>query len=182
VAHARKLALGRRGGDDQVLDPGGHAVEDLLLLGCCDPLVGDRLVEAGLDRRGQRLLEAGRRLALGLGDVGERLAGPKLLAQLGVGQAQVRGGGADPGVDDAMSAEVRAPEVCAAGACAAGAGSRTERKRGRCARLLDPLLERVGLSLGDAALLDGGGELVESRTLQRRVELGRRDVQPVGDV
>jgi hypothetical protein len=177
VAHARKLALGRRGGVDQVLDPGGHAAEDLLLLGRRDPLVGDRLVEAGLDRRGQRLLEAGRRLVLGLGDVGERLAGLKLRAQLGVGQVQVLGGGVDPGVDDAVSAKVRAPEVCGSGAV-----TRAERKRGRCARLLDPLLERVGLSLGDPALLDGGGELVESRTLQRRVELGRRDVQPLGDV
>jgi hypothetical protein len=80
-------------------------------------------------------------------------------------------------VDDPVSAKVRAPEVSNSGSVT-GAG----RKRGRCARLLDALLERVGLSLGDPALLDGGGELVESRTLQRRVELGRRDVQPLGDV
>jgi hypothetical protein len=58
----------------------------------------------------------------------------------------------------------------------------TERNRRGRACLLDALLELVGLGLGDPALLDGGGELVESRTLQRRVELGRRDVQPVGDV
>jgi hypothetical protein len=46
---------------------------------------------------------------LRLGDVGERLAGLELVAQLGVGEAEVLGGGVDPGVDDPVSAEVRAP-------------------------------------------------------------------------
>ena len=64
----------------------------------------------------------------------------------------------------------------------AGAGTWAERKRDVGASLLNALPQRVGLGLGDPALLDGGGELVESRTLQRRVELGRRDVQALGDV
>ena len=42
------------------------------------------------------LLEAYCRLLLVLGDGGERLAGLELLAQLGVGEAEILGGGVDP--------------------------------------------------------------------------------------
>jgi hypothetical protein len=73
-------------------------------------------------------------------------------------------------VDEAVVAEARVPEA------------RPERKRSRGSGLLDALLELVGLSLRDASLLDGGGEFVDSGPLQRRVQLGRRDVQSLGDV
>ncbi|MGE5287349.1 MAG: hypothetical protein ACM3ML_09140 [Micromonosporaceae bacterium] len=45
------------------------------------------------DGREDRVLEAGHRFALGLGDIGQRLARLQLGAQFGLGQAEVAGGG-----------------------------------------------------------------------------------------
>ena len=74
---------------DQVVHPGRQPAEDLLLLCRGEALVGNRLVQPRLGGGGDRLLEPRGRLALRLGDVGQRLAALKLLEQLRLGQAEV---------------------------------------------------------------------------------------------
>ena len=59
---------------DEVVDGGLEPLVDRVGLLLGQPLVGDRLVQAGLGAGEDRLLQAVHRLALGLGDLGQRLA------------------------------------------------------------------------------------------------------------
>src|SRR5262249_44453432 len=75
---------------DLVLQPLGGLRDQLIALRLRQLAVLDRLVGGLRDRVDHRLLEAGGGLALGLRDVGQRLAGLQRVAQLLIRHAEVR--------------------------------------------------------------------------------------------
>ena len=124
----------REGVVDEVVEAALQPGEERLLLRLGQPAVGDRPVEVGLDVGVDRILEPGDRLALRDGDLRERLAGAKLLAQLCGRQAQVGGDGDRAGVARRASRALAAGRERAArtrchGKGGAGGGERLLRSR-----------------------------------------------------
>ena len=81
---------------DERADPIGEVCLELVALRVGQPAGLDRVGEVGLRGGDESVDEAVDGLALGLGDLREARAVVQLLAQLGVGDAEVVGGGFEP--------------------------------------------------------------------------------------
>src|SRR3954453_9306778 len=82
-SEARPAGALRRRPRDEVVEVLAELLEDVVALGARELLVADGLVELLGDAGGDRLLDVVQALALGLGDVGDALAGAQLGQQVG---------------------------------------------------------------------------------------------------
>src|SRR4051794_5678421 len=170
-------ALGR-GAVDQVVQALVEVGQDLRLLVGRQLLVGHGLIELLADGVLHRRLQAGDVLVLGLGDIGERLAGLQLRAQRVLAEPEVGGRRIE-----AEAAEVTraAGAVRATGTAVAEAGDTAETEH-RSGAGGEALLDFVTLRLGQLAGGDGRVDPRLGGALDGRVELIARDVQPLGDI
>ena len=123
-----------------------------------------------------------KRLALGLGDVGDRLAVAQLLEELVGAQAERVGEVADHPRLRAGAGPVRRGSACRRTGAAPPRSFSGPRAAEHAAGLLAQLLEPVGLLLRELAVLD---RLVELRVLRRRqrvAQLVGRDAEALGRV
>src|SRR3954452_18409659 len=139
----------RAGPVDEVVEVRRELLEDAIALGGGQLLVGHGLVELLGDARGDRRLDVVQALALVLGDVGDALAGAEPGQQIVELEAE-RGG---RGVQRAAGAGLEA-QAAAAGAEGGMAGAGTDAGAEHRAVLLAAGLDRVGLGLGQLAVLD----------------------------
>ena len=135
-------------------------------LGGGDAAVRDRLVEPLRGGRHQGQLQAGDAPALGLGDLGERIAAPKPFVELLLGQAEIVG---------------CAFEVVTRPSQAVTAEEGPEAVRTEEVSRLDALAELVGLLFREPAGRDRGVELLQGSCLVGVLELRRRHSELLGD-
>src|SRR3954471_1186830 len=176
VAAAERAVLGRSA-VDQVVQALVDLGEDARALGVRELAVLDRLVEPRGLRGLQRRLQAVDRLALLLGDGGQRLAAALSVEELLLGHPEILGRGIEP----AAEAPPGGPGPTEPRPRPAAPEARTAQQR-EPVGLRDPLLEPLGFVLREPSGRHRRVDPVGRGALDGRVELVARHVQAPGDI